>query len=79
MKVLAIVASPHKDGLTGQVVRAVLDGASGAGAEVETMFLADRDIASCRGCTGATCWETGECAFDPDAGVRSRALAQRVK
>ncbi len=75
MKVLAIVASPHKDGLTASVVEAVLAGASGAGAEVETMFLADHDIKACRGCRGADCWETGECAFDPGAGARNRAMA----
>jgi NAD(P)H-dependent FMN reductase len=69
------VASPRKDGLTSRVAGAVLAGAAGAGAEVETMFLADHDIAPCRGCTGATCWDTGECAFDPDAASRSRALA----
>lgn len=74
MKVLAVVASPHKDGRTSRVVEAVLAGAAGAGAEIETMFLADHDIAPCRGCRGADCWQTGECAFDPAAAARNRAI-----
>lgn len=75
MKVLGVVASPHKDGLTSRMAEAVLSGAAGAGAEVETMYLADSDIAPCRGCRGASCWETGECAFDPATAGRNQALA----
>jgi multimeric flavodoxin WrbA len=75
VKVLGIVASPRKDGLTARVVEAVLAGAAAAGAETETLFLADQDIGPCRGCRGAACWDTGECAFDPGAGGRNRALA----
>jgi multimeric flavodoxin WrbA len=75
VKVLGIVASPRKDGLTARVVEAVLAGAAAAGAETETLFLADQDIGPCRGCRGAACWDTGECTFDPGAGGRNRALA----
>ena len=75
MKILGIVASPHKDGLANQMVQAVLAGAAGAGAETETLYLADEGIESCRGCRGADCWQTGRCAFDERAWRRNQRLA----
>jgi hypothetical protein len=57
------------------LVSEVLAGATEAGAETEFMILAERSIEPCRGCSGARCWETGECTFDPDAAERNKALA----
>ena len=73
--ILGIVGSPHSDGQTAALVKAVLDGAAAAGAETHTMYLADYQIEPCRGCRGADCWETGLCRHDAAAAERNTALA----
>jgi multimeric flavodoxin WrbA len=74
MKILGIVASPHTEGLTAQMVRAVLDGAAAAGAETQVISLGEQQIDQCRGCRGADCWETGRCQWDEGAEQRNKAL-----
>lgn len=58
MKVLAICGSPRR-GNTEAMLRRVLDGAKGAGADVELALLKDKKIEYCDGCLG--CDKTGSC------------------
>ena len=76
MKILGIVGSPHKNGLTNQLVEEVLKGAAADGAITEIMYLADYDIRPCVGCQGATCWNDGKCRFDEKARERNMMLGK---
>jgi NAD(P)H-dependent FMN reductase len=69
IKIMGIVCSPHKGGMTFQLVQQALAGAEAAGAEVTMAFLADEEMKPCIGC-GGTCWETCGCAFDPNSAIR---------
>ncbi len=76
MRILGIVGSPHRDGLTNGLVQSMLEGAQAAGADCETMYLADYRIESCVGCSGATCWDDGRCRFDDKAYERNQKIAE---
>jgi NAD(P)H-dependent FMN reductase len=69
IKVAGIVGSPHKDGMTAQLVRQALAGAEAAGARTMLVFLADEEMEPCLGCEGG-CWETRECVHDPASAAR---------
>jgi multimeric flavodoxin WrbA len=64
MKVIGIIASPHRDGSGAALVREALAGAREAGAEVQEVFLPDLRIEYCRDCR--TCTGTGRCAVKDD-------------
>ncbi len=65
MKILGINASPRASrSQTLRLVRAVLDGAESAGAEVELVDVAKLRIEYCLGCT--VCYERGECVRKDD-------------
>jgi multimeric flavodoxin WrbA len=67
MKITAYNGSPRRDyGNTHRMVAAFLDGAAAAGADVENVFLVERDIRTCTGCY--TCWTRtpGRCIQDDD-------------
>ncbi|PKL18503.1 MAG: hypothetical protein CVV49_05305 [Spirochaetae bacterium HGW-Spirochaetae-5] len=68
-KVLLIQASPRKAGVskTDILAQAFLEGCRSAGAETETVHLADKNINSCIGCY--TCWTKtpGQCIYNDDA------------
>ncbi len=53
-KVLAIVGSYRRGGITDSAVDAVLEGARAAGAETKKIYLMDRDIRFCRNCRKCT-------------------------
>jgi len=53
-KVVAIVGSYRKGGTIDSAIDAILDGALEAGAEVEKIYLIDRQIKSCRNCRVCT-------------------------
>jgi multimeric flavodoxin WrbA len=60
MKILGISASPHgAQSQTLKLVKAVLDGANSAGAEVELMDACKLNICYCTAC--GVCYKTGEC------------------
>ncbi|NLA38913.1 MAG: flavodoxin family protein [Methanomicrobiales archaeon] len=60
MKILGINGSPRgSKSQTLRLVRAVLDGARNAGADVEVVDVCKLDIEYCSGCT--VCYERGEC------------------
>ncbi|MBV7276179.1 flavodoxin family protein [Clostridium sp. PL3] len=67
MKILALNGSPRgKNGNTEVILKPFLKGCMGAGAEVETIYLKDKDINHCLGCF--TCWTTtpGKCVHKDD-------------
>ena len=66
-KVVAVVGSYRKGGVTDAAVEAVLAGAREKGAETETIYLTDRPIGfctNCRKCTQQPGQERGRCGQD---------------
>lgn len=67
MKILAINGSPRgKQGNTERIVENFMLGAKQAGAEIETVYLNEKEIHHCTGCFG--CWTTtpGKCVLKDD-------------
>ncbi|MCE5237657.1 flavodoxin family protein [bacterium] len=78
MKVLAVNASPNKDGLTAVCAEAVLSGAQEAGAQVEWVHLCDLNLYVCGACDRGwgKCRTEGPCVLDDDfAALREQILA----
>lgn len=67
MKILALNGSPRgENGNTEVILKPFLKGAEEAGAEIETVYLKDKDIKHCIGCF--TCWTKtpGKCIHKDD-------------
>ena len=67
MKVLAFNGSPRmKKGVTDSLLQTFLDGAESAGAQTETVYVANQKIKYCVGCF--SCWfkHPGKCIHDDD-------------
>lgn len=75
LKVVGIVCSPHKDGMTAKLTQQALAGAKAAGAEVMLIYLADMEMKPCQGCEG-NCWQTLACAHDPISSSRLACLQE---
>jgi NAD(P)H-dependent FMN reductase len=73
MKVLGIVGSPHKDGMTSKLVKSALEGARKEGAETDIIYLIDEDLRYCEGCGGG-CFRTFKCIWDDNATSRSKRV-----
>ncbi len=71
--ILGIVGSPHRDGMTAQLVGEALAGAAAAGAATQLVYLADEALAPCQGC-GGNCWDTQACLHDDAATARHARL-----
>lgn len=68
-RVVAIVGSYRRGGVTDTAVDAVLEGARGAGAETSKIYLIDRHIEfckNCRECTQAGGTARGRCGLEDD-------------
>jgi multimeric flavodoxin WrbA len=77
IRVLGIAGSPRRRGNTEALLDRFLDGAQGAGAQVEKLVAARLKIAGC--CACERCFETGECAIHDDfQGVADKLLAADV-
>lgn len=66
-KILFVNASPlGRNGMTHILQKAFLEGAQKAGAQIEEVFLAKKDIKPCRGCF--SCWikTPGKCVIKDD-------------
>ena len=63
-KMLAILGSPHKDGVTARMLQCAIKAAEAAGWEVEQVNLYEKQIGFCRGCR--RCLETRECVIKDD-------------
>jgi NAD(P)H-dependent FMN reductase len=74
VRIVGLNGSPHHHGNTATLMRWVLEGCSGAGAEVAWIHLADTQVGYCQGCF--TCLRTGTCPLEDDfQAVRDRLLA----
>ncbi|MGQ9630487.1 MAG: flavodoxin family protein [bacterium] len=73
IKVLGIVGSPHREGMTFRLVESALKGASSEGADITLLRLADEELEACLGCGGG-CFETQICVRDPIATFRHARL-----
>jgi len=80
MKIAVINGSPKgKSGATNVMVTAFLKGAQAVGAEVLSIFLAEKEVQHCRGCH--VCWTRGpaQCTTDDDMfGVLSQMAGASV-
>jgi multimeric flavodoxin WrbA len=68
-KVVAIVGSYRKGGMTDAAVDAILQGAREKGAETETIYLTEQHLefcTNCRKCVQASGAERGKCVIDDD-------------
>jgi multimeric flavodoxin WrbA len=75
--ILGIVGSPHRDGMTFQMVDSALRAAAKAGAEVELVQLADHVVAPCRDCDPWECMISLKCRYpDPAFDYLSRRLLE---
>lgn len=78
MNVVALNASPNKDGLTAVCAEALLCGAQEAGAGVTLVHLCDLRLERCRACDRGwgTCRTEARCIIDDDfAAVRAQIIA----
>ncbi|MBF0388861.1 MAG: flavodoxin family protein [Desulfamplus sp.] len=64
MKILALTGSPRKDGNTERLVKAIIAGAQGKGAEVNYYDLSQLNIAGCKACM--YCKSNDGCAVKDD-------------
>jgi multimeric flavodoxin WrbA len=65
--VIGISGSPHRHGNTETLLDKFLEGAAGAGAEVDKIVLRSMNYTPCQGCNA--CHKTGECIVRDDAEV----------
>ena len=64
MKIVGIISSPHKNGNGALLMKEVLNSAEQNGAQTETIFLHEKSINFCIGCS--KCMEKGECIQSDD-------------
>jgi len=64
MEILAITASPRRNGNSETLLNKTLSGIKRKGAEIKKIALADLKIFSCNECQA--CFKTGECVIDDD-------------
>ena len=77
MKVLAINGSPKGEfGNTEVLLKPFLEGCAETGAEIETIYLNDKNIEHCSGCF--TCWTKtpGKCIHDDDMAELLNKISQ---
>jgi NAD(P)H-dependent FMN reductase len=65
-KVLAVVGSPRKNGLSSALSDSALEGAQQAGARTEKIFLSDFDMDACQDCVQLGCYDDQQCTFGDD-------------
>lgn len=63
-KTLAILGSPHKNGITAKMLDIAVKASTARGDEVTYLNLYDKNIHLCRGCR--KCFQTQECIFKND-------------
>ena len=66
MKIIGIIASPHKEGNTAWAVNKILEGAKEQGAETRSWSFSDLDISPCSGCLCCHDGSDRGCVIDDD-------------
>jgi len=66
VKVLAVLGSPRKRGLSSALSDSALEGAKEAGAQTEKIFLSDFDMEACQDCVELGCYDDQQCTFPDD-------------
>lgn len=74
MKVLSISGSPHSDGLTAQLINQAVQGAKEAGADVEVVLVAEKEVKPCIACNSPPCWQDLDCLIRDDDGLELRRM-----
>ncbi len=64
MKVLAIIASPKRNGNVSSICGKILEGAAQSGHQIELFNLYDYNLKYCSGCL--TCTKTRQCVIEDD-------------
>lgn len=72
--VLAILGTPHTDGITAAMYDCAVRSAEQAGCAVTKVNLYEKDLAYCQGCR--TCLQTHTCRLDDDIQEIAAALGQ---
>jgi multimeric flavodoxin WrbA len=65
MKIIGLIASPHKEGNTAWIVNKILEGAKEQGAETQAWYFSDLDIKPCQGCLSCHKGDRG-CVINDD-------------
>jgi multimeric flavodoxin WrbA len=65
MKIIGLIASPHKEGNTAWIVNKILEGAKEQGAETQSWYFSDLNIKPCQGCLGCHKGDRG-CVINDD-------------
>jgi multimeric flavodoxin WrbA len=63
-KVIGLVGSPNKDGLTNRLIGRALEGAAKAGEATELIQMSDYVVNACRDCLPPVCDRNLKCTFD---------------
>jgi len=63
-KLLGLVGSPNKEGLTNKLVTAALESAAKAGAETELVQMSDCVVEACRDCLPWVCLQNLKCTYE---------------
>lgn len=71
-KMLAILASPRKNGNVAKMLAFAMNEAKQCGYDIELFNLYEQDIAYCKGCMA--CKKTGVCVIDDDISVIRQSL-----
>lgn len=72
-KMLAILGSPHQDGITAKMLDCAVDAAEHAGWKVDKINLYEKQIAFCKGCR--VCLTTQQCVIKDDI----QEITERLK
>jgi multimeric flavodoxin WrbA len=65
-KILVLLGSPRKKGNSAVLAEQIITGAESVGAEVETVFLHEKEIAPCQSCYACQTRDSEGCAIDDD-------------
>ncbi len=65
--ILGLVGSPNREGRTFQMMTAALEGAAGAGANVELVQMADHVVDACKDCLPWECMTAQRCRHEDPA------------
>lgn len=74
MQILAVSGSPHRNGLTAQLINEASQGAREMSADVEVAMLAEKNVKPCLACSNPPCWGKMDCTILDDDGLELRRM-----